>query len=263
MNEHGSTRTLAIAAPDWFSIGFGRLRLTIFRIDTPAFGLFGLVLERGDRAQGFLALRDGSARQANYDLTGEAAQTAQLIYVHSDHLSTPRLATDDTQAVLWRWAGLAFGNTAPVDDPDGDGIKTIFNLRFPGQYHDTESGLYYNWNRYYDPGKGRYVTSDPIGLGGGSNTYGYVGQNPVVNIDPTGLDVYPPPGDEDEREIIIPWPDFIDTPCERRCYLIAQGCRFTPAGIACTPIAALFATACIQSFCEDNDLCFPGDFSGS
>ncbi len=187
MNEHGSTRTLAIAPPDWFSIGFGRLRLTIFRIDTPAFGLFGLVLERGDRAQGFLTLRDGSAREVDYDLTGEGAQTAELIYVHSDHLSTPRLATNDTQTVVWRWAGEAFGNTTPNEDPDGDGIATTVNLRFPGQYFDQETGLHYNWNRYYDPGKGRYVTSDPIGLDGGLNTYTYVDDNPLQFFDRDGL----------------------------------------------------------------------------
>ncbi|MEE9159338.1 MAG: RHS repeat-associated core domain-containing protein, partial [Gammaproteobacteria bacterium] len=73
--------------------------------------------------------------------------------------------------MLWCWAGLAFGNTAANKDPDGDGTNVNVRLRFPGQFKDGESGLYYNWNRYYDPGKGRYITSDPIGLDGGLNTY--------------------------------------------------------------------------------------------
>jgi RHS repeat-associated protein len=74
------------------------------------------------------------------------------------------------------------------DDVDGDGERVTFNLRQPGQYYDRETGLYYNYFRYYDPETGRYVTSDPIGLAGGINTYAYVHNNPLKFIDPFGLD---------------------------------------------------------------------------
>ncbi len=108
-------------------------------------------------------------------------------YLHTDHLATPKIATNPTGTVVWRWESRAFGNYKIEKDPDGDGTNVNVRLRFPGQFKDGESGLYYNWNRYYDPAIGRYVTSDPIGLDGGPNSYLYVGANPLSSIDPTGL----------------------------------------------------------------------------
>ena len=78
---------------------------------------------------------------------------------------------------------------------DGDGIVLDMPLRFPGQQFDGHSGLNYNYFRDYDPNTGRYVESDPIGLGGGLNTYGYVMGNPLSRIDFWGL----APGDEYPR----------------------------------------------------------------
>lgn len=60
---------------------------------------------------------------------------------------------------------------------------------FSGQYLDPETGLYYNYFRDYDPSIGRYIESDPIGLQGGINTYGYALQNPLSNTDAKGLNV--------------------------------------------------------------------------
>lgn len=101
-------------------------------------------------------------------------------YLHTDHLGTPRVATDSNAAQVWGWQSDAFGNGTPTGN-------TTVNLRFAGQYYDAESGLHYNWNRYYDPKTGRYITSDPIGLDGGLNTYVYVNANPVIFVDPLGL----------------------------------------------------------------------------
>ncbi|MCP5007849.1 MAG: RHS repeat-associated core domain-containing protein, partial [Planctomycetes bacterium] len=64
------------------------------------------------------------------------------------------------------------------------------NLRFAGQYYDAETGLHYNWNRYYDPETGRYMRVDPVGEG--LNLYLYVKNNPLKYIDPRGLTAVKP-----------------------------------------------------------------------
>ncbi|WP_308366718.1 MULTISPECIES: RHS repeat-associated core domain-containing protein [unclassified Microbulbifer] len=115
-------------------------------------------------------------------------QSRTLTYLHADHLNTPRIGTDNNEKIVWRWDSDAFGQTEPNTNPDNDANQTIVNLRFPGQIKGSEAPHYYNYFRDYDPSTGRYLQSDPIGLNGGINTYGYVGGNPVNAIDPNGLD---------------------------------------------------------------------------
>ena len=82
-------------------------------------------------------------------------------YYHTDHLGSPQVLTDQAGELSWRGLSEAFGQT--VADPQ----SRIDNpLRFPGQYHDAETGLNYNYVRDYQPTPGRYVQADPIGLRG-------------------------------------------------------------------------------------------------
>ncbi|WKT61885.1 RHS repeat-associated core domain-containing protein [Microbulbifer thermotolerans] len=103
-------------------------------------------------------------------------------------MNTPRIGADGNEVVVWRWDSDAFGQTAPDTDPDSDGEQTVVNLRFPGQIQGGGATFYYNCFRDYDPGLGRYLQSDPIGLNGGINTYGYVEGNPLIYAGPYGLE---------------------------------------------------------------------------
>ena len=102
-------------------------------------------------------------------------------YFINDHLGTPQQLVTTTGTVVWQAAYLPYGEVQVQ-------VNTVTNnLRFPGQYFDVETGLHYNWNRYYDPVTGRYISADPIGLEGGLNLYAYVSCNPVNAIDQKGL----------------------------------------------------------------------------
>ncbi len=107
-----------------------------------------------------------------------------IYFYHNDHLGTPQKLTNISGATVWSATYDAFGKAAI------DGASTVVShLRFPGQYFDGETGLHYNWNRYYEPGTGRYVTSDPIGFGGKDvNLHRYVFNNPINLMDMLGLE---------------------------------------------------------------------------
>ena len=122
-------------------------------------------------------------------LVGSGSAQA-VMYVESDHLGTPRAVIDPTRnTAIWTWNAKseAFGNDPPNQDADLDGTAFVFNMRFPGQRFDAASGLVYNYFRDYDPATGRYLQSDPIGLGGGISSYSYVSGSPVQWVDPFGL----------------------------------------------------------------------------
>lgn len=145
----------------------------------------------------------------NYSATGQSLQQAiwldsypvalisspssgvpEVAYIQPDHLGTPRVVIDPVRDVaIWEWSSKSevFGNQTPNADPDGDGMAFELALRLPGQQATAASGMFYNYQREYDPAVGRYSQSDPIGLAGGVSTYAYVGGNPISFADPLGL----------------------------------------------------------------------------
>ena len=152
---------------------------------------------RGDQKKVTYYLYDGNTLTAEIDADTDTETYKQAVFldnapvaylvgrdtyaIHSDHLGTPQMVTDKDGEVVWSAEydpfGMATVNTASLELP----------YRLPGQYFDTETGTHYNYLRDYDPGTGRYITSDPIGLQGGLNTYAYASNNPLSSIDPLGL----------------------------------------------------------------------------
>ncbi|TCS41139.1 RHS repeat-associated core domain-containing protein [Reinekea marinisedimentorum] len=109
---------------------------------------------------------------------------AGLLDIDTDHLGTPKaLYEHHSGEQLWRADHDTYG---ALKNEQSSNEKYNLKLRFQGQYEDAETGLYYNFNRYYDPHAGRYINHDPIGLMGGLNQYQYC-PNPVGWVDPLGL----------------------------------------------------------------------------
>lgn len=125
--------------------------------------------------------------QIDIPFTNNVAGTQIISYLHTDHLNTPRWATNTAKQTVWSWQSDAYGTTMANEDPRNTGIKTMIPLRFPGQYFDQETGFHYNYFRTYIPDLGRYSQSDAIGLEGGWNTFIYVEGNPLRWSDAWGL----------------------------------------------------------------------------
>jgi RHS repeat-associated protein len=135
------------------------------------------------------------------------AAELKAYFIHTDHNDTPRRIYDDQQRLVWSLDHQEpFGSNLPNENPSGLGTFKC-NLRFPGQYFDSETGLNYNYFRDFDPNLGRYITSDPLGVLTSSrpksgirlnHLYLYVGGDPLHYYDPFGQDRW---GDRDKD----PW----------------------------------------------------------
>ncbi|NHZ42951.1 DUF6861 domain-containing protein [Massilia aquatica] len=130
---------------------------------------------------------------------GDSERRSEVHYIHTDHLGTPNEVTDQQGEIVWATQYKAWGNVlrvvhaaptrhsvAAVEAEAANDAAQFQPIRFLGQYHDSETGLNYNRFRYYDADCGRYVSLDPIGLAGGSNSYQYA-PNPSAWVDPLGL----------------------------------------------------------------------------
>jgi RHS repeat-associated protein len=142
----------------------------------------------GKAVQETVYLGDNPIAVLKPPVAGSKALSTSVYYAYTDHVQTPRVLTGAIDnKVVWRWDNAdPFGLDQPVEYPTSLGTFT-YNPRFPGQLFDRETSNHYNYFRDYDPQTGRYLQSDPIGLTGGINTYGYVNGNPITFVDPKGL----------------------------------------------------------------------------
>jgi RHS repeat-associated protein len=100
----------------------------------------------------------------------------EVFFIRTDHIGRPVFATDPDGVKVWEASYLPFG---------GVHVSTgAINLRFPGQWFQSESGLHQNWMCDYDPTTGRYLQADPLGLVDGASVYGYALGNPGRWVDP-------------------------------------------------------------------------------
>ena len=136
--------------------------------------------ERGSKAAPITWLFEPESFAPMAKLVGD-----QQFLILSDHLGTPVLMVDGAGARVWS------ANTSVYGELRGlEGERHACPFRWPGQYEDLETGLYYNRFRYYDPEAGQYTSQDPIGLAGGPALYGYVA-DPLTYIDGLGLSSCP------------------------------------------------------------------------
>ena len=124
-------------------------------------------------------------------------QNGQYYFYHTDAQGTPCKLTETNGHVVWEATYNSFGNVHILTDE----VKNPW--RFAGQYADEETGLYYNWNRYYDPIIGRYTQTDPEGEG--LNLYAYCFNNPTRFIDPQGTHALANAYDSLMNALDCPW----------------------------------------------------------
>jgi RHS repeat-associated protein len=199
------------------------------------------------------------------------SDTGKLFFYHNNYLGTPVLMTDDTGTVVWEADYKPFGEASV--NPNSAAVN---NFRFAGQYYDSETGLHYNWHRYYDPTTGRYLTPDPIGLLGGINLYAYALNNPINFTDPYGNFAITGPVIAGfilakALGIGVAWGGlqiatyaigdplvYPNDPCAQRDYHVSDMMNDMVGGIATGNATLIFGMAGIGNMAESGAVLYPG-----
>jgi RHS repeat-associated protein len=124
---------------------------TVFHYD-----FIGNIIGESDQSGNFVYeyLYKDNSRLALVDVN-----SGEIFSFLNNRLGTPQMLTDATNTVVWEGIYKPFG-----DAEVNPNSSVVNNFRFPGQYYDAETGLHYNYHRYFDPSTGRYLTPDPLSL---------------------------------------------------------------------------------------------------
>lgn len=147
-------------------------------------------------------------------IVDSASQPVKFSWIHTDRFDNPIAVTSSPSSgsaqVVWRASYQPFGQASVNQDPDADSQVFVLDMRLPGQLRDAETGLHYNWHRYYDPSIGRFISADPVGqqyeyssptlelalnltedflfdTTNINHAYNYVDNSPLSWVDPHGL----------------------------------------------------------------------------
>ena len=120
------------------------------------------------------------------DTRKNKAELERVAFYHCDQVGTPQTLSNELGECVWEIKQDTWGTALEIKTAKESNPLEQSNIRFQGQYYDSETGLHYNRYRYYEPFSARYVSKDPIGLQGGLNFSIYV-TNPITRIDPLGL----------------------------------------------------------------------------
>ncbi|MDT0544607.1 RHS repeat-associated core domain-containing protein, partial [Streptomyces lonegramiae] len=115
------------------------------------------------------------------DTTPQSEYDTRFHAIITDLVGTPTELVAPDGTLAWQHRTTLWGT--PLPTPPG---TANCPLRFPGQYADPETGLHYNYLRYYDPEKSTFISADPLGLAPYPNHYSYT-PNPYTWLDPLGL----------------------------------------------------------------------------
>ena len=130
--------------------------------------------------------------------TEDGENRQQTHYFHCDQIGIPREMTDKDGNLLWFGNYTGWGRLKEETKVTDSAYQPF---RLQNQYADRETGLHYNFFRYYEPDAGRFVNQDPIGLMGGSNFYNY-SPNVQAWVDLYGLSSGCNDGDEKDSKLI-------------------------------------------------------------